>query len=144
MESGSIVDQKFSWSAKNEAFQPACPLDANNSFIQQRGVRPLKPSKFVKGDNFSRFAKRFAEHVLLCGLQDQNLHWYLLSFIECPTTYEKLSRVQLSPEERSNILSLTKRYIAEIFPPSETRAMRTELLTMRQKSDEKIEQYFSI
>lgn len=141
IESGNIVDQKFSWSAKNDAFSPACPLNANNSFIQQRGVRPLKPSKFVKGDNFTRFAKRFAEHVLLGGLQDPNLHWYMLSFIECPTTYEKLSRVQLSPEEKSNISSLAKRYIAEIFPPSETRAMRTELLTLRQKSDEKIEDF---
>ncbi len=101
----------------------------------------LTVRKFEKGDNFTRFAKRFKEHISLCGLQVSNLNLYFLSFINCEATWEKLSNLELSPIEKSDIDCLIKRFSDEMFPPTEARAMRTELLALKQKSSETIEEF---
>ena len=120
------------------------PTDRN--FVhtaQSLGARLQKPPKFKKNGNFPRFAKRFREHVLLCGLQNDRLHLYMLSFIECETTWEKLSDLsELLPDSvRGNIDSLIDRYMAELFPPTEARAMRTELLALKQRESEPLEEF---
>ena len=128
-----------------EKFVKPNPVRVNSSFTvaqQSRpGARPQRPPKFVKGDNFTRFTKRFKEHVQLCGLEDPNLHLFMLSFIECENTYEKLSSLKLSPQQKADIDLLVQVYVEEIFPPSEARAMRTELLALRQKSTESVEDF---
>ena len=103
--------------------------------------RPQKPPKFQKGDNFSRFARRFKEHVSQYTIIPQNLDLYMLSFIECETTWEKLSNLTLSDKEKYDIDELIKSFCNEIFPPTEARAMRTELLALRQRNSETIEDF---
>ncbi len=118
----------------------------SSSFTQSAsnsGARLQRPPKFKKGDNFNRFAKRFREHVLLSGTQSDQLHYYMLSYIDCETTWEKLSDLSdsLSNKEKANIDRLIAIYTAELFPPTEARAMRTELQALRQKETESLEDF---
>ena len=137
-EQSALMDEidKF----KNE-FSPVENLGMSSSFSGHPKVKPQKPSKFLKGQNFTRFARRFAEHVELCGLEDAKLHLYLLSFVDCDSTYEKLSRVKLSRKESSNIRSIIKRYTEEIYPPSELQTIRAELLSIKQQHRESMTEF---
>ena len=104
-------------------------------------AKPEKPPKFEKGQNFTRFAKRFREHVMLCNLQGTRLDLYMLSFIKCEQTWEKLQGLNLADSEGVNINLLIKRYTDELFPPLEATATRAELLTVKQNPGETVEQF---
>lgn len=104
-------------------------------------AKPEKPPKYEAGNNFTRFAKRFREHVLLCSLQGTRLDLYMLSFIKCEQTWDKLEGLDLQGNERVDIDLLIKRYTDELFPPLEATATRAELLSVKQKQGETVEQF---
>ena len=100
-----------------------------------------KPSKFENGHNFTRFAKRFREHVMLCNLQGTRLDLYMLSFIKCEQTWEKLHGLNLKNFEMVDIDILIRRYTEELFSPLEATATRAELLAIKQNDGETVEQF---
>ena len=104
-------------------------------------AKPEKPPKFEKGHNFTRFAKRFREHVMLCNLQGTRLDLFMLSFIKCEQTWEKLQGLNLQDSERVHIDQLIKRFTDELFPPLEATATRAELLSIKQNVGETVEQF---
>ena len=120
--------------------EPSYP-SVRGARVSADSFRPQRPSKYQKGENFSRFARRFKEHVSLYTDKPTNLDLYMLSFIECERTWEKLSKLKLSVSEKTDIDKLIKRFSEEIFPQTDARAMRTELLALRQNNSETIEDF---
>ncbi len=100
-----------------------------------------KPDKYQKGQNFSRFAKRFRQYVQLSRVKNNDLDILFLSFIDDDQTYEKLSRVVLLDLEKRDIMQLTQRYEREMYPNVTSETLKTELVTMTQGSTESCESF---
>ncbi len=122
--------------------QPKRP--ASNSVVNS--LKPLvklkKPAVFEKGESFLRFVKSFSEYVSLCDISEiTRIDLYMLQYIKCETTHNRLQAVVLSYAEQTDIEKLIKRYIKELYPIEVARINRTELLSLKQKSGENVEDF---
>ena len=103
-----------------------------------------KPPHFKRGDNFIRWTKRFKEHLSLSGqLQGTDISTYMLSHVNCESTWDRLHRLVLDTHERCNVDLLIKRYTEEMFPPTQSWTIRTELMAQKQSSTETVQEFCS-
>ena len=103
-----------------------------------------KPPHFKRGDNFIRWTKRFKEHLSLSGqLQGTDISTYMLSHVNCESTWDRLHRLVLGAQERCNVDLLIKRYTEEMFPPTQSWTIRTELMAQKQSSTETVQEFCS-
>ena len=110
--------------------------------ISQHFIKSIpKPDRFQKGQNFSRFVRRFVQYITLSKMEGENLDLLFLSFIDHDETFEKLSRVELSELEKSDIKSLVERFEKEIYPNIASQTLKSELQNLCQKSDESAEEF---
>ena len=100
-----------------------------------------KPDKFQKGQNFSRFVRRFVQYITLSNMEGENLDLLFLSFIDHDETFEKLSRVELSESEKRNLDSLVERFEREIYPKIASQTLKSELQNLCQNSQESAEEF---
>ena len=100
-----------------------------------------KPDKYQKGQNFSRFIKRFVSYATLSNMKEENLDLLFLSFIDHDETYEKLARIELSPHQKRDIASLMEKFEDAIYPTSSAQTLKSELQNLTQKSDESAEEF---
>ena len=120
------------------------PMNSSIAGPHLTGARPPKPPYFESGSNFIRFARRFKEHLILCGHSGgSDISTYMLSYIRCESTWEILQKISLRPDERCNIDLLIKRYSEEMFPPTQSWAFRTELMSLRQLASENLQQFIA-
>ena len=120
------------------------PMNSSIASPHLTGARPPKPPYFESGSNFIRFARRFKEHLILCGHSGgSDISTYMLSYIRCESTWEILQKISLRPDERCNIDLLIKRYSEEMFPPTQSWAFKTELMSLRQLASENLQQFIS-
>jgi len=101
----------------------------------------VKAQVYKPGDDIGIFFDKFAELVHLNRTVDSNLNLYLLSLVRCDKTYRKLKAVQLTPLQQSSADLLVQCYREALYPTSESRVLRAELKTMRQKQDESTEDF---
>ena len=120
------------------------PMNSSIASPHLTGARPPKPPYFDSGSNFIRFARRFKEHLILCGHSGgSDISTYMLSYIRCESTWEILQKISLRPDERCNIDLLIKRYSEEMFPPTQSWAFKAELMALRQLASENLQQFIS-
>ena len=143
----SNVQQQTNLSTSTDTAQPIAELPPKIKLqpIVEGGkirmITPPKPQKFKSGENFSRFVHRFKHNILLGRYNDPNLDVYFLELIEDPTAYDKLSKIKLTPQQKGDVNLLTEIYENAMFPESETRTLRTEMLTLKQKPEESVEKF---
>ena len=79
-------------------------------------ARIPKPPCYDKNDNFIRWMKRFKEHLLVSGHRDgTDISLYMLTYIRCESTWDRLQRLSLTVEEKCNIDLLIKRYTCLLY-----------------------------
>ena len=119
--------------------------DNNSSTVHINRMAKLpKPPHFKRGDNFIRWTKRFKEHISLSGqLQGTDISTYMLSHVNCESTWDRLHRLVLSTQEKCNVDLLIKRYTEEMFPPTQSWTIRTELMAQKQSSTETVQEFCS-
>ena len=125
--------------------RPLQPLPVNRPFLrahldQRATVKVPKPANFVHTNNFSRFCERFKQYVALGRLEGQNLHYLFLSMLD-DITYAKLERVHLRDREKRDPDLFCRRYERVIYPPGESKALRSELAMIKQGANESIEKF---
>ena len=139
----------FSREEENNTFEHK-PEHPNSQEIFLHPHRPIshhfiksipKPDRFQKGQNFSRFVRRFVQYITLSNMEGENLDLLFLSFIDHDETYEKLSRIELSELEKSNLKSLVERFEKEIYPNIASQTLKSELQNLCQKSNESAEEF---
>ena len=109
-----------------------------------RLARLPKPPYFEKGDNFIRWTKRFKEYVSLSNHpHGTDLSTYMLSHIRCESTWDRLQRLNVNPLERCDIDLLVKRFTEEMFPPTQSWTIRTQLMAQKQSSTETVQEFCS-
>ena len=107
-------------------------------------IRLPKPPHFEKGDNFIRWTKRFKEYVSLSNHpHGTDLSTFMLSHIRCESTWDRLQRLNVNPLERCNIDLLVKRFTEEMFPPTQSWTIRTQLMAQKQSSTETVQEFCS-
>ena len=107
-------------------------------------ARLPKPPHFEKGDNFIRWTKRFKEYVSLSNHpHGTDLSTYMLSHIRCESTWDRLQRLNVNPLERCDIDLLVKRFTEEMFPPTQSWTIRTQLMAQKQSSTETVQEFCS-
>ena len=94
-----------------------------------------KPERYREGDNFTRFCHRFKHQVTISKLVDDNLDLYFLNLVDAKT-FERLSAVTLTVEEKKSADAMCEKFEGAIYPPGETQALKAELMTLIQKSGE--------
>lgn len=99
-----------------------------------------KPANFVHTGNFNRFCERFKQYVQLSRIQGENLHYLFLSMID-DVTYAKISRTPLSEIEKTNPDLFCRRFERIIYPPGESKSVRSELAMIKQGSNETIDEF---
>ena len=110
--------------------------------LNQHFIKSIpKPDRFQKGQNFSRFVRRFVQYITLSKMEGENLDLLFLSFIDHDETYEKLSRIELSELEKCNLKSLVERFEKELYPNIASQTLKSELQNLCQKSDESAEEF---
>ena len=120
------------------------PINSSVAGPHLTGARPPKPPYFEPGSNFIKFARRFKEHLILCGHSGgSDISTYMLSYIRCESTWEILQKISLRQEERCSIDLLIKRYSEEMFPPTQSWAFKTELMSLRQLASENLQQFIA-
>ena len=125
--------------------RPMQPLPRNRPFIrahlgQRATVKVPKPANFFHTNNFSRFCERFKQYVALGRLEGQNLHYLFLSMLD-DITYAKLERVDLREREKRDPEMFCRRYERVIYPPGESKALRSELAMIKQGANESVEKF---
>lgn len=112
---------------------------SNRDFI----ARIAKPQKFRSGDEIILFLDRFEEYIHLSQMEQQDLDLFLLTLIEDSTMYRKLKGVfsLLQPRDKSDIRLMIAALKSAIQPAAETRIKKINLLTIRQKEGETIEDF---
>ena len=127
--------------------QPLFPLPAD--FIRPRNrqndrttfrTSVPKPGNYVHTGNFARFCQRFRQYISLGHMRGNNLHYLLLGMVD-EITYAKLEKVILTPEEMTNPELFCARYEQVIYPPGESKALRSELAMIKQSCNESIEDF---
>ena len=68
-------------------------------------------------------------------LEDDNLDLYFLNLVDAKT-FERLSAVTLTAEEKKSAVAMCEKFEGAIYPPGETQALKAELMTLTQKSGE--------
>jgi hypothetical protein len=118
------------------------PTTATTQGGQQYFLKSIpKPDKFQKGQNFSRFVKRFLSYATLSKMKEDNLDLLFLSFIDHDETYEKLARIQLGDNEKRDISLLMEQYENAIYPTSSAQTLKSELQNVTQRSEESAEEF---
>ena len=134
---------------ENEAVTLESKRDVfNNCTIPPMPISHLarlpKPPHFEKGDNFIRWTKRFKEYVSLSNHpHGTDLSTYMLSHVRCESTWDRLQRLNVNPLERCNIDLLVKRFTEEMFPPTQSWTIRTQLMAQKQSSTETVQEFCS-
>ena len=119
---------------------PNRPFIDRAHFNQRATVKVPKPANFVHTNNFSRFCERFKQYVTLGRLQGPNLHYLFLSMLD-DITYAKLERVNLRELEKRDPDLFCRRYERVIYPPGESKALRSELSMIKQGANESVEKF---
>ena len=99
-----------------------------------------KPANYVNTKNFSRFCDRFKQYIALSNIRGDNLHYVLLGMVD-DITYAKLEKVELENREKRDPELFCRRYERVIYPPGESKALRSELAMIKQGAEETIETF---
>ena len=101
--------------------------ESNSSTLHVNRMAKLpKPPHFKRGDNFIRWTKGFNEHLSLSGqLQGTDISTYMLSHVNCKSTWDRLHRLVLDTQQRCNVYLLIKRYTEEMLSPTQSWMIRT-------------------
>ncbi|KAL5247030.1 hypothetical protein ACHWQZ_G019036 [Mnemiopsis leidyi] len=99
-----------------------------------------KAPRFRKGDDFTTFLQRFVNHARLSGLCD-NLDLRFSSLVEDNSLFKKISSFQFTALERRDIHQFTAAIRSRLFPPTDTRIMKTKFGCMKQQAGESVGQF---
>ena len=99
-----------------------------------------KPEPYDPSKNFTRFCQRFLQYISLSNLRNNNLHYMLLGMVD-DITYAKLCKVPLTDEEKAIPELFCRKFERAIYPPSESKALRSELAMVKQGANETVGQF---
>ena len=119
---------------------PRYPLHNLNRNRTTISTHIPKPANYVNNKNFSRFCDRFRQYIALSNIRGDNLHYVLLGMVD-DITYAKLEKVELEDREKRDPVLFCRRYERVIYPPGESKALRSELAMIKQGADETIETF---
>ena len=111
-------------------------------FDQRTTIKVPKPANFVHTSNFTRFCERFKQYVMLGNIKGENIHYLFLSMLDLDdVTYAKLEGVKLRDHEARDPNQFCSIYERIIYPPGESKALRSELAMIKQGANESMESF---
>ena len=136
-ESSGSVCYDSTVSSRNVVFVQG---DKRELCIDNGSVCKLKAPVYKLGDDFCTFLLRFEQYIILSKVRD-NLDCRLSSLIEDDAMFKKVRNIRLCAEERQDVRLLLEAVKRELYPPTDTRIMRTTFHKMKQEDGENVEQF---